>query len=73
MQDMFNFLTELAIDPFASASAEQRQQVRCVLNLAGTSAQADELIAQGSFDACRTCSDPGPDEPFPDSEDEVSS
>lgn len=69
MQDLFNYLTELAIDPFASLSPGQRRDVQGVLSLAGTSVQADELIAQGSFEACRTCSDPGPDEPFPDFED----
>ncbi|HET9957778.1 MAG TPA: hypothetical protein VFQ61_24940 [Polyangiaceae bacterium] len=77
MQDVFNFLTELAIDPFktidyASRPPEQRASIHEMLRVDG-SAASGERIAGGHFEACRTCSDPGPDEPFPDFEDQVSS
>ena len=57
MQDVFGTLFELSTNPF---STEDRAAVEHYLATALATADA-EALADGAWDSCDTCCDPGPD------------
>jgi hypothetical protein len=74
---MFNILTELAIDSCPGdvwlkgpgrALIEAGLSPEDIASALGSSHDDAELVANGTWAACQTCGDPGPD-PFPETEE----